>query len=66
MRCFRRALAGASIADMRDQRRVKDLDGFEVEGLYAVVDAFARTEKHRRDVEGEFVDDARDQRLTDG
>src|SRR3954467_2058235 len=61
-----RKSADAAIADVGGQRRVKDLGGLEAEGLNSVEDALARTEEDGRDVEGELVDHAGDQRLSHG
>ena len=45
---------------------MKHLGGFEAEGFNPVEDALARTEQDRCDVEGELVDHASDQCLSDG
>jgi hypothetical protein len=57
--------ADAAIADVGGQRRVK-ARRFEAEGLNSVEDALTRTERDGRDVEGELVDHAGDQRLSHG
>src|SRR6476619_3383920 len=56
--------ADTAIADVGGQRRVKDLGGLEAEGLNSVEETLARTEQDGRDVEGELVDNAGDQRLS--